>query len=320
MIMLNVSQHQLSTSLPSPGFLTSSLPPSNGCGKARVPSPRPRNKQKQMSVQPPSPTKSPTNSPHMNRRTSLIPPNPASNENDHTSADFDGYKTLEPINEPPMPRINHSPKSKRKCEEDESPISLGELVLKYSTFLPLQIQVKKGYHGNDERRCIAAEDVYNIHFVKHTKVVVLRDRRGVKFNIPLNSAVHFAPVFNPNNNIKEAMKGFTYERVSDLMALKVMPKIVHATKPHIRVDSKATIEKSEVFIVQNVVPIGVRKKVLKVYSITCNQNKLLQADSVGGFTTNPHYTYLYLLEIIEHFLNALPLDVQVMNSYMFLRK
>ena len=186
-------------------------------------------------------------------------------------------------------------------------------MLKYSTLLPLQIQVRKGYHGSDERHCIAADDVYNVHFVKHTKVVVLRDRRGVKFNIPLNSAVQFAPVFNPNNDVKEAMRGYCYERVSDLMALHTLPRIVRATKPHIRVDPKSTIEQNEVFIVQSVVSIGVRRRVLQVYSVTCSQNKLLLADSVAGFTTSPRHTALYLLEIIEHFLNSLPLEVQVMS-------
>lgn len=175
----------------------------------------------------------------------------------------------------------------------------------------MQMTVKKGYHGGDERHSIATDDVYNVHFVKRTKVVVLRDRRGATFNVPLNSAVQFAPVFNPNNNQKEAMQGLSFEKVSDIMTQNPLPKVVRAMKPHIKVDPKATIEQFEVFIVQRIVSVGVRKKVLQVYSMTCNKEKLLPSESVGGFTTEPRLTYIYLPDIIEHFLNDFPLEVQV---------
>ena len=175
----------------------------------------------------------------------------------------------------------------------------------------MQMTVKKGYHGGDERHSVATDDVYNVHFVKRTKVVVLRDRRGATFNVPLNSAVQFAPVFNPNNNQKEAMQGLSFEKVSDIMAQNTLPKVVRAMKPHIKIDPKATIEQFEVFIIQRVVSVGVRRKVLQVYSMTCNQEKLLPSDSVGGFTTEPQLTYIYLPDIIEHFLNDFPLEVQV---------
>ena len=197
---------------------------------------------------------------------------------------------------------------------EEVPISLHDFVMKYSTLLPLQMVVKKGYHGGDERHSIATDDVYNVHFVKRTKVVVLEDRRGATFNIPLNSAVQFAPVFHPNNDSKEATQGFTFEKVSDVMAQKPLPKVIRATKPHVRVDPKTTIEQYEVFVVQNVVPVGMRKKALEVYSVTCDKDKLLPSDSVGGFTTDPRLTYIYLPEIIDHLLSHFPLDVQVVMN------
>lgn len=191
-------------------------------------------------------------------------------------------------------------------------MSLGDFIQEYSTLLPLQMKVKRGHHGYDEKHSIAAGDVYNIHFVKRTKVVVLKDRRGATFNIPLNSAVQFAPVVSLGD---EPVKGATYfEKVSDLMSLKTLPKIVRATKPHVRVDPKSTIEKSELFIVQGVVSVSVRKKALKVHSITCNETKLLPPDSAGGLSTEPSIACLYLLEIIEHFLGHLPMEVRVVLS------
>ena len=193
-------------------------------------------------------------------------------------------------------------------------MTLEDFVLEYSTLLPLTMKVKRGYHGGDEKHSIATDDVYNVHFIKRTKVVVLKDRRGATFNIPLNSAVQFAPVFNPSNDPREPAKGASFEKVSDLLSLKTLPRVVRATKPHIRVDSKSTVEQSELFMVQSVVPLSARKKALKVYSITCNQEKLLLPDSMGAFSTDPSIACLYLLEIVEHFLNQLPLDVRVVLS------
>ena len=169
------------------------------------------------------------------------------------------------------------------------------------------MKVKKGYLGGDEKHSIATEDMYNVHFVKRTKVAVLKDRRGASFNIPLNSAVQFAPVFTSTNVPRD--KSPTFEKVSDIISLKVLPKVVRATKPHVRVNPKTTIEKFEVFVVLGVVSLSVRKKVLKVFSMTCNHHKLLLPDSAGGFSTEPSLTYLYLLEIIEHFMSDFPLQV-----------
>ena len=198
-------------------------------------------------------------------------------------------------------------------EEDES-LSLSNFVEQFSTLLPLQITVKKGYHGSDERHSVAADDVYNVHFVKRTKVVVLQEGRDVTFTVPLNSVVKFAPVFNPNDDPEEAMRGFTFERVSDIMAQKTLPKIVRALKPHVKVDPVSTIEQNEMFVVQKVVLVGMRKKALQVFSVMRGEEKLLPSDSVGGFTTEPQLTCIYLPEIINRFLSDFPLDVLVVMN------
>ena len=277
--MLQGSRPQLSSSLPP------SLAPSPSA-KLPIPAPRPRPKL-------PTPTSD---------RSRVSPPLPSRSPSPH-----------------PSPPSRPSPRNSEEEEEEEEegegqPMSLGEFVLECSTLLPLQMKVQKGHHGGDEKHSIATGDVYDVHFVKRTKVVVLRDRRGATFNIPLNSAVQFAPVFSPGNDPREPAKGAVFERVADVIALKSLPRVIRATKPHVRMDPKSTIEKFEVFVVQGVVSLSVRKKVLKVFSITCNQNKLLLPDSVGAFSTESSLTYLYLLEIIEHFLTDLPIEVKVVMS------
>ena len=294
--------------LQAPQGLSSSRPTSLITAvKVPIPSPRLRNKTYSANGTTVRRTPSPHASPLPARPVSPKPPSP---------------KPVPP--KPAAPKVSPKPMassrqaarshSREADDEDEETLSLNQFVLQYSTLLPLQIMVKRGYHGGNERNCIAADDVYNVHFVKHTKVAVLKDRRGATFNIPLNSVVQFAPVFNPTNDPKEALRGFSFEKVSDLMAQKTLPRIVRAMKPHVRVDPQTTIEQYEVFIVHGVVSTGVRKKLLQVYSITCSQQKLLPSDSVGMFTTEPHLTYFYLLEIVEHLLNVLPLEVMVVMN------
>ena len=192
-------------------------------------------------------------------------------------------------------------------------MSLGDFILQYSSLLPLQMKVKRGHHGGDEEKSIASDDVYNVHFVKRTKVAVLKDRRGATFNIPLNSAVQFAPVFNPSNDPRKPAKEATFQKVSDLMSLKTLPRVVRATKSHVA-DPRSTIEQTELFVVQGVVPLSVRKKALKVYSITCKDDKLLLPESVGAFTADPNVTCLYLPDLVKHFLRDFPLEVKVVLS------
>ena len=265
-----------------------------------------------------------TTTPTSPARSPVPSPRPRSKPTTHTST---STTSTSPAPSPPLPpKPTRQPEASREEETspmleegtspmlEEVPISLHDFVTKYSTLLPLQMKVKKGYHGDDERHSIATDDVYNVHFVKRTKVVVLEDRRGVTFNVPLNSAVQFAPLFHSSNDSKEATQGLSFEKVSDVMTHKPLPRVIRAMKSHVRVDPKATIEQSELFIVQKVVPVGMRKKALEVYSVTCDKDKVLPSDSVGAFTTDPRLTYMYLSEITDHLLSHLPLDVQVVMS------
>ena len=221
------------------------------------------------------------------------------------------------INPKPFPALPSRPVARVQSHKylyNGEALTLPAFVFKCSTIIPLQILVQKGYHGGDESYSIATGDVYNVHFVKRTKVVVLQDENGLTFTVPLNSAIQFAPIYNPGNRPREALQGSTFERVLDIMAQVALPRVVKATKSHIRVDSKSTIEQNELFVVKKILHTSLRKKALQVYSVTLNEEKLLLSDSVGGFTTDPYAIRLYLPDIINHFLGDFPLDVQVIRT------
>lgn len=245
-----------------------------------------------------------------------------SNATDHPSPEL-SHKSqpnpyiLEKQNAPPMPSNKPEPKvkdpslMKAAIIEDQGPYTLSSFVSKYARSLPLRITVEQGHDGDDERHSIAAGDVYDIHFVKSTKVALLQDASGMTHTIPLNSAVQFGPIFDPNHDPKEAMHGFTFERISDVIAQKTLPKVIRATKAHTSSDCKSSVEQDEVFVVQKAVHTAMKKEALKVYSITKGEERLLEGDCLGGFSTDPCAVRLHLPEIIEHFSDEFPLQVQV---------
>ena len=52
---------------------------------------------------------------------------------------------------------------------------LPDFVQRYSKSFPVRIQVMKGYCGPSSRFTISTCDTYNIHFLKHTKVVTIKE-------------------------------------------------------------------------------------------------------------------------------------------------
>ena len=73
--------------------------------------------------------------------------------------------------------------------------------------------------------------------------------KNIEFSIPMNTAIKFAIVYNPNNLMAEAMRGFTFKYVSDILAQTKLPKmgIGHLKDPNI-----IGVESAEVLVVKEV--------------------------------------------------------------------
>ena len=230
-------------------------------------------------------------------------------------------ETAPPLPPRPLSMVSSSPTPPRKREsalhiitpvvhEDTGPFSPRVFISKYIQALPLRISVERGYHGGNERASIAMGDVYDVHFVKHNKVAVLKDSYGTEYNIPLSSPVEFAPLFKVTNDPGENTSGVIFERVSDIMAHKPLPKIVRVQKAN----SKSSVEKNEILIVHKVQQPPMRKKTLLVYSITHGREKTLPSDCVASFTSDPYANRLHLPDIVSHFQGEFPLDVKVVMT------
>ena len=195
--------------------------------------------------------------------------------------------------------------------KEESSLSermlLPEFVKKYSQSFPLHIKVLKGYCGPSSRLTISTSDTYNIHFIKHTKVVAIKDAHNTPYSIPLNSAIEFGMVYDPNNNHSEAVNGLTFGKVSKIIGLPIPPKVFCALEAFQGEDEKSTLFDDEILVVKQVLKSRFKsKRALKVYSLLTQSEKLLQEDCSGHFTTQPFMVRMHLPEMIEHVINPFP--------------
>ena len=189
--------------------------------------------------------------------------------------------------------------NKQKLTES---LSLVEFVERFSDQLPISIQVQTGYLGESSRITLSAFDRLNVHFVKHTKIVNA-SVSSANFSIPINSALEFSLLYNPNNNVDEALKGFTFKSVADLIEARILPKLVCCMTNW--TNQKCSINDRELLIIKG----KGAQETLIVYSIKSSIQKILPLDCKAQFTTNPNNLHLYLPEYITHVPDLFPCEV-----------
>ena len=200
-------------------------------------------------------------------------------------------------------------------EEEPESMKLGDLVSRHGSSLPLHVRVESGYCGNELQYVISAGDEFFIHLVKQRKVVTLTDSNCCNYTIPSNTPVQIAPLYNPNDNVDEALKGFTFDSVADITSLHTLPKLLRVTKSFHGSDSKCSVEEGELLVVKKIsrTPM-MRKLVLKVYSVTANEVKVLNEDCVGQFTTNPKEARFLLMQAIQRIPDPFPMEAELYMS------
>ena len=211
------------------------------CNTPAVPtSPRPNSDQSRDSK--PTP-------PQLPQRTSSIPAIPTSSQPNPVAAPSTRSSSYTIINESIERQVSDG-------------LSLSQLAEKYSKSFPVRMIVLKGYCGQTCRLTISTQDTYNIHFVKHTKVIAIKDAHDTPYSIPLNSAVEFGIVYNPNNSRSEALNGLTFRKISDIIALPTMPRVICAKKA-VRGDD----ERTSVYANEGLVVKGIHKSKFKGKSV-----------------------------------------------------
>ncbi len=48
------------------------------------------------------------------------------------------------------------------------------------------------------------------------------------YSVPVTSSIQFSPLYDPNDKIEEAKRGFWFNNVGEILALKIMPKVLQS--------------------------------------------------------------------------------------------
>ena len=123
---------------------------------------------------------------------------------------------------------------------------------------------------------------------------------GYQYNVPLNSAVPFGVLYDPQKNMPQASKGYTFQKVSDILALPALPDVVRARKGHVSSNPENSIAANELLIIRSAAKKRIGKNQLKVFSLTDKLEKTLSESCIGHFSTKPRDVCLYLPDIVKH--------------------
>ncbi len=230
-------------------------------------------------------------------------------------------KQMESIGSKPVPTCNQPTTPVKdfrvNCDQIVAPgekVSLPVFLSKHHQDFPTRIRVCKGFCGSDEESSLSDGDQFNVHFIKYTTIIAIEYENGSRFNVPLNSAIPFAILYNPHNNIDEAMTGYKFEKVSDVLQMATLPTLLWSRKGYQGSTSDSSISANELLIVRKVRNKILGKQSLKVFSLTTGKDKILSSNCAGNFSTKPRDVCLYLPEILKHMPDCFPCKAVLFSS------
>ena len=193
-------------------------------------------------------------------------------------------------------------------------MTLTEFVMQYGKQFPTRFVVCKGFYGPNNDLKISDGDRFNAHSLSKSTVVNIEYDNGRRENVPVDCNIPFAILYNPQNNQNEAIMGYKYEKVSDLVQLPVLPPILWSRKAYRGSSPESSISANELLIVRCVKSRLVGKQQLKVYSLTQKKEKTLYTSCVGNFSTKPRDVSLFLPDILKHMPDIFPCRAIMFNS------
>ena len=193
-------------------------------------------------------------------------------------------------------------------------MTLEKFASKYKDSFPKRFVVCKGFYGPTEDLKFSEGNRFKAHSLKKLTTVNVEHKNGKCENIPVDSTRAFSILYNPKDNINEAIKGYKYEKVSDLVQLSVLPPVLWSRKPYQGSSPNSSLSANELLIVRRVKSRLMGKQQLKVYSLAQKKEKTLYTSCVGSFSTKPHDVSLHLSDILKYMPDIFPCRAVMFNS------
>ena len=181
--------------------------------------------------------------------------------------------------------------------ENRGYIELGE-------HLPKRIKVTSS-HPSLEQISITKETILDIYFIKSTSVAVLTSPKSKKYLLPLNSSTKFSPIYNPENNLDKALKGYSFKSIGQLLQASPRPAAISASTGYIYdgYDDIYSMNVDDIYVVKQ----SSSSDMLTCYDTLASKMVEFPCHLKCEITTNPYKFQLYP----SNFFNELPLPTQV---------
>lgn len=178
---------------------------------------------------------------------------------------------------------------------------------------PKQFRVCKGFYGQSEHTSFSEGDHLIALSSKQTKVITVELRNGSRINIPVNSAKKFGILYNPDNDLSSAKKGYRFETVSELLHISPLPVVIFARKAFQGSSAESSISENEILLIKKVTKKFGTKHQLKVFSLNDKREKFLNPNCAGSFSTRPKDVCLFLPEILNYLPDIFPCEAILLN-------
>ena len=186
-------------------------------------------------------------------------------------------------------------------------LTIEEFIDLYGSKLPQRVEVVTGmYDGDDEdgKVSLMTGDIYDMHFVRERKTVKLCASSGEQYLLPLNSLFKITPVYGAST---VPVKCST---VAEIVQLTPMPKVMCANASYVTSSASSSVAAGEVFTFFSSAARAPENP-LRVYSITCQQEKFLDLQCRGDFSTDVAGTSLSLTDALSHIEDLFPSEVVI---------
>lgn len=190
-------------------------------------------------------------------------------------------------------------------------VTIEDFIDLYGNKLPQRVEVVTGmYHGNEEDDDVSmmTGDVYDMHFVRERKTVKLCASSGEMYQLPLNSLFKIALVHGSSTI------PVTCSTVAEILQLNPMPKVMCANTSYITSSPLSSIAAGELLTFSAPLAATGKATSLRVYSITCKQEKLLDLQCTGDFSTDVTRRSVNLTDALSHIEGLFPSEVLISQS------
>lgn len=173
------------------------------------------------------------------------------------------------------------------------------LMNKHEGNFPMSITTCTGSYGNDQKTTFSEGESFNAHFIYEMEHVLLNTVTNTQYKVPIASSFKFGFLFNPFQNIHEAMQGYKFSP-TQLLDAKPRPKLVAVETAYKFSDNpEALVGINDILFIESIQKIG-KKTYIKCTQCFSNLTVMIREDWPITVTTAPACLLLPLDVLLKY--------------------